>query len=77
MIVKKYGFSLTNLMGSAGPDTFVTDLATLLSQSAPEPVEGSTGSGAAAREAVKLHFYTFGGLLATSDWAREFSAAQS
>lgn len=44
MIVKKYGFSLTNLMGSAGPDTFVTDLATRLSQSVPEPVEGSTGS---------------------------------
>ena len=26
---------------------------------------------------VKLHFYTFGGLLATSTWAREFVAAQS
>ena len=26
MIVKKYGFSLTNLMGTAGPDKFVTDL---------------------------------------------------
>jgi methylenetetrahydrofolate reductase (NADPH) len=70
MIVKKYGFSLTNLMGSAGPDKFVTDLATLLA-------DPSTGSGAADLEGVKLHFYTFGGLLATSDWAREFSAAQS
>ena len=76
MIVKKYGFSLTNLMGSAGPDQFVTDLATRLA-AVPRPVEGATGSGAADREAVKLHFYTFGGLLATSDWAREFSAAQS
>lgn len=64
MIVKKYGFSLTNLMGTAGPDQFVTDLSSLLAQ------DPSTGS-------VKLHFYTFGGLLATSEWAREFSAAQS
>ena len=32
MIVKKYGFSLTNLMGTAGPDKFVTDLAVLLEE---------------------------------------------
>lgn len=61
MIVKKYGFSLTNLMGSAGPDRFVTDLAGHL-EASPE-----TG-------AVKLHFYTFGGLPATAQWAREFVA---
>lgn len=30
MIVKKYGFSLTNLLGTAGPDTFVTELGDLL-----------------------------------------------
>ncbi|MDT0144297.1 methylenetetrahydrofolate reductase [Microbacterium sp. PRC9] len=64
MIVKKYGFSLTNLMGTAGPDRFVADLATLL---ADDPKSGD----------VKLHFYTFGGLAATSTWAREFVAAQS
>lgn len=64
MVVKKYGFSLTNLMGTAGPDRFVSDLATLL---ADDPTSGD----------VKLHFYTFGGLLATSKWAREFVAAQS
>ena len=64
MIVKKYGFSLTNLMGTAGPDRFVSDLATLLSD---DPKSGD----------VKLHFYTFGGLAATSQWAREFVAAQS
>lgn len=61
MIVKKYGFSLTNLMGSAGPDRFVTDLAAQLE------ADPSTG-------AVKLHFYTFGGLPATAQWAREFVA---
>jgi methylenetetrahydrofolate reductase (NADPH) len=75
MIVKKYGFSLTNLMGTAGPDKFVTDLSALLADS-------STGSGiepatARAQGPVKLHFYTFGGLLATADWAREYTRAQS
>ena len=64
MIVKKYGFSLTNLMGTAGPDRFVTDLAALLAQN---PASGN----------VRLHFYTFGGLLATSKWAREYVAARS
>ena len=60
MIVKKYGFSLTNLMGTAGPDRFVSDLAEQLP----------------AASTVKLHFYTFGGLLATAQWAREFVAAE-
>lgn len=64
MIVKKYGFSLTNLMGTAGPDKFVTDLSGMLAE---DPKSG----------AVKLHFYTFGGLKATADWAREYSRAQS
>lgn len=62
MIVKKYGFSLTNLVGTAGPDVFVADLAVRL---AGDPASG----------AVKLHFYTFGGLSATSHWAREFPTA--
>jgi methylenetetrahydrofolate reductase (NADPH) len=67
MIVKKYGFSLTNLMGTAGPDTFVNDLSGLLA-----------GSEAAARtggvDGTKLHFYTFGGLKATAEWANQFIA---
>ena len=80
MIVKKYGFSLTNLMGTAGPDNFVTDLSALLaSGSAPaaaaeaaEPADGPAATGP-----VKLHFYTFGGLLATADWAAAYARAQS
>jgi len=60
-VVKKYGFSLTNLMGSAGPDRFVSDLAARLT-----PVSG----------AVKVHMYAFGGLLATAQWARDYVAAQ-
>ena len=71
MIVKKYGFSLTNLMGTAGPDKFVTDLSAMLADKNTD-APASTTSGP-----VKLHFYTFGGLLATADWAREYSRAQS
>lgn len=53
-IARKYGFSLTNLMGTAGPDRFVQDLA-----EGYDPVRhGDLG----------LHFYTFGGLAATADW---------
>ena len=75
MIVKKYGFSLTNLMGTAGPDTFVTDLSALLAD--PTAHSASDTSAPADPESVKLHFYTFGGLLATSEWARTYVATQS
>jgi methylenetetrahydrofolate reductase (NADPH) len=57
-IAKKYGFSITNLMGTAGPDKFIRALADGL-----DP--GRHGE-------VKLHFYTFGGLKATSEWIAEF-----
>lgn len=57
-IAKKYGLSITNLMGTAGPDRFIHALAEQLQ---PE-VHGE----------VKLHFYTFGGLQATSTWIDEF-----
>jgi len=46
-IVQKYGFSLSDLLGTAGPDRFVIDLASRLD-----------GAGLGT---VKLHFYTFGG----------------
>jgi methylenetetrahydrofolate reductase (NADPH) len=62
MIVKKYGFSLTNLIGTAGPERFIRDLA---DEVAAEPRTGD----------VRLHFYTFGGLLDASEWARDFIAA--
>lgn len=64
MIVKKYGFSLTNLIGTAGPDRFVSDLSAMLAE---RPASGD----------VKLHFYTFGGLLATAEWVQQYSASQS
>ncbi|GAA1640901.1 methylenetetrahydrofolate reductase [Brevibacterium sanguinis] len=58
-IVRKYGFSLTNLVGTAGPDRFVSELATDL-------------AGAGDAGTVKAHFYTFGGLAATAEWVRDF-----
>ena len=54
-----------------GPDKFVTDLSAMLADKASTAPEGATTGP------VKLHFYTFGGLLATADWARGYSRAQS
>jgi methylenetetrahydrofolate reductase (NADPH) len=57
-IAKKYGFSLTNLMATTGPDRFLRALA-----AAYDP--GRHGE-------VRLHFYTFGGLQATAEWIEKF-----
>ena len=57
-IAHKYGFSLTNLLGTAGPDRFIQDLAEAYSPA----VHGE----------VRLHFYTFGGIKATADWVRDY-----
>lgn len=59
-IAKKYGFSLTNLMGTAGPDRFIDELAGRLDK--------------ARHGEVKVHFYTFGGLGATSQWIADYRA---
>lgn len=56
-IVEKYGFSLANLLGTAGPDRFVVDLASRLDSTAGD---------------VALHLYTFGGLRASAEWAATF-----
>jgi methylenetetrahydrofolate reductase (NADPH) len=60
-IVQKYGFSLTNLLGTAGPDRFLRDLA--------------AGHDPAVHGEVLLHFYTFGGMRATAEWVGEFAAS--
>ncbi|MFC6258378.1 methylenetetrahydrofolate reductase, partial [Kocuria oceani] len=57
-IAQKYGLSLTHLLGTAGPDRFLHDLA--------------AGYDAEAHGPVRLHFYTFGGLGATACWVRQF-----
>lgn len=59
-IAKKYGFSITNLLGTAGPDRF---LKALTANYHPQ-----------RHGEIKLHFYTFGGLKATSDWIADFRA---
>lgn len=62
-IVQKYGFSLTNLLGTAGPDKFVRDLA--------------AGCESEHIDSVLLHFYTFGGMKATAEWIRDFAERQA
>ncbi|MER7692455.1 methylenetetrahydrofolate reductase [Streptomyces sp. NPDC097610] len=59
-IAKKYGFSLSNLLGTTGPDRFITELA--------------QGLDTDRHGVVKLHFYTFGGLRPTAEWIRDFAA---
>ncbi|GAW47707.1 MULTISPECIES: methylenetetrahydrofolate reductase [unclassified Nocardioides] len=58
-IAKKYGLSLSNLMGSAGPDRFLDALAARYD-------ERRHGD-------LRLHFYTFGGVDATAAWTRRFA----
>ncbi|GHE00957.1 methylenetetrahydrofolate reductase [Streptomyces alanosinicus] len=57
-VARKYGFSLTNLMGTTGPDRFLHALAHRYD---PE-----------RHGAVKVHFYTFGGLRRTAEWISGF-----
>jgi methylenetetrahydrofolate reductase (NADPH) len=59
-IVKKYGFSLANLVGTAGPERIFDRRAA--GRHPPGP-----GAGAA-------HFYTFGGVEATSQWVHNYLA---
>lgn len=57
-VMAKYGLSLTQLLGSAGPGPLIEELAERLE---PE-VHGD----------VRLHFYPFGGLEKTADWIANF-----
>ena len=57
-IARKYGFSVTNLLGKAGPDTFIRDL--------------EAGLDPARHGQVGLHFYTFGGFKTTAEWIANF-----
>jgi len=59
-VVRKYGFSLTNLLGSAGPEKFLQALA----EDYDPPRHGE----------LQLHFYAFGGLEETADWVTAFGA---
>ncbi|MFJ5033968.1 methylenetetrahydrofolate reductase [Streptomyces sp. NPDC088560] len=57
-VARKYGFSLTNLMGTTGPDRFLHTLARRYDSE--------------RHGTVKVHFYTFGGLRHTAEWIAAF-----
>lgn len=56
-VMKKYGVSLTNLIGTAGPDKLVDAFA--------QGLAGEHGK-------VRLHFYPFGGLRKTVEWISDY-----
>jgi len=57
-VMKKYGVSLTNLIGSAGPDKLVDAFASQLDE---------------AHGPVRLHFYPFGGMVKTVEWIADYN----
>jgi methylenetetrahydrofolate reductase (NADPH) len=59
-VLKKYGISLTNLIGSAGPDKLVNSL----DQKLNDEEHGR----------VRLHFYPFGALTPTAEWVNAYDA---
>lgn len=61
-VLKKYGISVANLLGTAGPDKLVDAFA---SQLGPE------------HGRVRLHFYPFGGLVNTVRWIADYDRRQS
>ena len=58
-VMKKYGISLTNLIGSAGPDKLVNSLS--------EKLGDDHGR-------VRLHLYPFGALTASAEWINKYDA---
>jgi methylenetetrahydrofolate reductase (NADPH) len=58
-VMKKYGVSITNLLGSAGPDKLVDGFAQGLGREHGD---------------VRLHFYPFGGLVKTVEWINNYRA---
>ena len=60
-VMAKYGVSITRLLNTAGPDALISELA--------------AGMDPARHGEASLHFYPFGGLAKTAQWARNFSAS--
>lgn len=58
-VMKKYGVSITNLIGSAGPDKLVNSLENGLTEK---------------HGRVRLHFYPFGALKASAEWINAHDA---
>ena len=59
-VMAKYGLSITNLLGSAGPDKLVNTFAARLGEE---------------HGRVRLHFYPFGGLVRTVEWIAAYAKA--
>ena len=59
-VMKKYGVSIANLIGNAGPDKLVDTFAAKLGEE---------------HGPVRLHFYPFGGLLRTVEWIASYAKA--
>jgi methylenetetrahydrofolate reductase (NADPH) len=57
-VMSKYGISIANLLGSAGPDKMVNAFA--------------SGFGS-EHGRVRLHFYPFGGLVKTAEWIAQYN----
>lgn len=57
-VMSRYGLSMTRLLGTAGPDRLVEDLA--------------AGLDSAIHGEVRLHFYPFGGIEKTAAWIRDY-----
>ncbi len=57
-VMKKYGLSLTKLIGNAGPDPILAEL--------------GAGLTAARHGTTKIHFYPFGGLTNTAKWIKGY-----
>ena len=58
-VIAKYGMSITQLLGSAGPDQLVDALS--------ERISSEHGR-------VRLHFYPFGGLQRTVEWIKAYES---
>jgi methylenetetrahydrofolate reductase (NADPH) len=58
-VMKKYGVSITNLLGSAGPDKLVDSLQKGLTEQ---------------HGRVRLHLYPFGALTASAEWINAYAA---
>lgn len=58
-VMKKYGVSITNLLGTAGPDKLVDAFAKGLGEE---------------HGRVRLHFYPFGGMRKTLEWVADYES---
>lgn len=58
-VMKKYGVSITNLLGTAGPDRLVDAFARGLGEE---------------HGRVRLHFYPFGGMRKTLEWVADYES---